>query len=196
MDEKLKKEIEARVLGTGHSKMELTEKRWSQLEALSRVAQLMIERRREAMKILKENEITAVNAERILKELKANGEDITTMTDQTMRNNGGLLEAFLLSFRKNDVNYVDVREELERLKKDYTRCRKELDMLHLRDAECLDAKQEAERLRTRNIKLEKDKSDMEQKMSKMEKNARVHKTQIVEVNIPRKDDDYSGDQAS
>ncbi len=192
MDEKEKKEIVDRVLSSGHSPLEITEKKWKQLKSLRRAAVQMLQNRKDALKIFKANEITVANVERMLKLLNTTDDDVLTITDQTMRNNGGLLEAFLLTFRKDDVKNEDLQEELCRAKKELARCRQEIDLLHRRDAEFVDALEEAERLRIRNTKLEKDQLDMQKKMSQMEaearaNNAKSHKAKIVELKINKGD---------
>ena len=162
MDEAKRKDIEARLLAAGHPAMGLTEKRWRQLDALYDAAQALLENRRKALEIMKKNEITVVNAERMLKELGG-----ATMTDQTMRNGGGMLEAFLLSFKKDDVAFHDADKEVAELKQRLDHSRKELALMHQRDAECCDAVLKNEALLKRNEQLETDKKDLEWQLSQV-----------------------------
>ena len=167
MDESTRAKIKVQLHKLGYSELGLTEKKWQQLEAIFKATTLMNERSREARSILKVNRLTVANAERILKEMGG-----VTITDQTMRNGGGMLEKFLLSFEE-ETSSIDVRKENERYKKRIAELEERLKKMYQRDAECQDALEEAARLREDNDILRQDKKDLEIRLTQMEN--RSHK---------------------
>lgn len=169
MEENIKNDICSRLYQIGHNGLNLSENKWKQLESLRVAATLMNERRKEALALAKANELTVANIERTLASLKEEGADITTITDQTMRNSDGLLERFMLTFTEKDGSYADSRKEIKRLNKEKKELEEELKLMHKRDAECMDAALRAEKAECRNKTLERDIEDAQAQINKLKK---------------------------
>lgn len=178
MDEKRKEELRLRLIRSGHNGMDLTPTKYAKLDALDKAVTLMIERRARAQKEFRDNELTGVNIERVLKEL--GGE---TITDQTL-NKTMFYHNFILTYEDSEV-FRDLKEQIKRLRQEFDEAKADLALLHARDAECQEALIEADNLRKRNAELEEDKIDMEIKLSRLINKGKSNpKVKMRKIEIP------------
>lgn len=169
MEDAIKKDIISRLNQIGHNGLNISEGRWKQLESVRTAAIIMNERRKEALAKAKGNELTVANVERTLVSLKEEGMDITTVTDQTMRNNDGLLERFMLTFTEKDGSYAEARKKIQRLSEQLAEKNEELDLMYRRDAECEDATIKLKNAEKQIENLKQDLMDAESRLAKYEK---------------------------
>lgn len=178
IDKKRKQEIDARLLKSGYNGLGLTDLKYAKLDAVDKAVSVMIERRKTAQKVFNENELTGANIEREINRL--GGEAVT---DQTL-NKAELYRNFIRTYEDVDV-LSEVRERLGRISKKLVELEREVNMLHIRDAECQEIKIENEILRNRNRELEADKKDMEYKLSKqMKKGKAGTRIELQQIEIP------------
>ena len=137
MDEAREQQLKKLLHAMGHNGLGLSDNRWKQLDAIERVVRVMLERRREAYGVLKENELTIMNLERMFvkmaDELKSVGAE--GFTDSTARYGDSLLMDFFLSFRSEDIVIpVDKSSERE-LRQENKMLRERIAKMSKRDGE-------------------------------------------------------------
>ena len=160
------KDIEARLASAGHVGLEVTPRVLAQLQKIDKAAALMAERRQEAIKMLKNNEVTVMNLERVI------GESGDKLTDQTMRNSA-LLTDYIATYDTRSAE-KEAGTRLDRLKQEVERYREEIRMLGERDAQVLADRMEIDELRRRNERLEEDKRDLQKLLREAENGAHKH----------------------
>lgn len=170
MDEKTRKDIEARLARLGRTSFGISKKKMLQLEAIRAAAIAMNEACKEAEHILKTNAITVANMERKL--LERGG---VTVTDQTMHNGGGFLEAFMMTFEE-PASITAIRRELKDLRKSTAEQKARLEAMHKRDAVCEKALIELEEHKKRISELERDRDDMQKRI---DDNHKMQKTVVM-----------------
>lgn len=178
MDENRKSEIMSRLVLAGYPEKVLTPKQAAKLDALDKAVTLMNDRREKAIKLLRENEVTGANIERVLAEL--GGE---TITDQTL-NKTALYHDFIGTY-KDAETFRDIKEQVKRLREDLDEAKRELTLLHSHDADYQEMVIETDALRKRNVELEADKRDMEIKLARLgNKMESARKVKMQQIEIP------------
>ena len=160
MDNSVKNDILARLQMIGDNGLGHSEKKWSQLAALREGALVLNKRNKDARAALRASKLTVANMERVLQELGG-----VTVTDQTMRNNGALLERFMLTFEEDKD--IEVHKENKKLKEKIDTLNDQIEKMETRDADCQDALLELERLKAHNKQLEQDKNDLLARLVKL-----------------------------
>ena len=193
MDEKKKEQLKVRIIDSGHSPIEADDKKLRYLEAIDMAAQRMLQRRREAQETLRKNEVTVMSVEREMKgQVDGDGRAMPSLTDPTMRRSALMMD-FIATYAKEDATLRDERQVLKELQEEVARCKKELHLLHQRDADACHDKYENQRLTKHVANLTKTKADLENQLRKMEaqnKGGRM-RGRIIELNIRKEEEDAS-----
>lgn len=180
MDATLKNELMARLVKSGHDGLDISPKRWRQLEAIDAATKVMIRERGEARSSMKRNELTVANLERKLKELGG-----VTITDQTMRNNGGMLERFFRTYDDDDVTIADLKRENKTLRERVKLLENRLSLMHERDADCEDALLQVEKLAQENDVLREDKTDLETQLFKLQNGKKSRTVAMTQIDLTK-----------